>query len=1267
MFQRNVKSWIRILFSSIIIIAFTSQPRNFVSALNSNSPLNVQLNYAIVFVSRQIPSNGTVFMSPNATGSMPGAGPYTRFEIAAPGKLLVREANGTLRTLIDGSNPTAASLNLIDVNAPDVSYEGTKIVFTGLPAGSYVAGPVTNPGAWRIYTINVDGSGLQQVTFSDQDNLDLSQFRTVAPSFRKYDDTDPAWLPDGRIVFSSTRWPSFAQYSGVRTSNLYVVNANGTSLHRITSERNGADRPLVDPITGKIVYSRWWRNFRFAVNGMDTVYINASDPSRGYKRFNGLSSDRNNQLVRPDYLWRNSWNPSTINPDGTGLALWAGGGLHTEMDNFAYGGAFTDDGTLIANFFPINNMSEAAGFGGIRQYHRGFNGYQPIIGVTTRNDSTQRLVSSNPPSYGVYQSAYSSEPATLPDGRFIISWANNTAQDYGLYIINADGTGLTRLYDNPGTTELRAHVIRVRPLPLMIRDRITQVASLLPPLDRGPYNVDGTFTFQDLNVYFNAPVDTNILNAMPVGSANTIRFFIDHQRWQQSGSLEGLDWPILLNESPVNSDGSITASSPANVPLFEQIRTANPGYTVPLTGNNALPADQGGAAHVAGMNFGRPGDVVRCVGCHAGHSLIPVPANPADAQWTNLAPGAAVSVSSLDSSLSNANGLTDRRVKMQIANPLSKYWISRSGLMPTSQWVQLTFPVPVTVRTVRLYNIPSSDSSIRVLNATVRLYADSGARFQVANRQSGALSENGTDAAFNDVYARTVRIEFNSVSGAAAGLGEVEVIARGETDVPLNIISGSTGVANTRINYSTGETVTDATGAYNIPAPYGSSGTAMPSNPCYTFNPTSRSYINVTASQVGQDFTPTLNPASGCADVNVSIGGANQGRYGLPSGNAIFDRYSNVFNGPVKVVSNTGQPIFASERTLYGDSFHETTGIPSNQLTTDYWLPWYDFKIMQTWISIGNPSTSQNANVSVYIAGQFKGSMSIAPLGRWTPSYPSVFDGPVEIKSTVTLENTGGQSNTSDIPIVVSERTLYGQNFNETNGIPANRLASEYWFPWYDFQIMQTWLSIGNPSATENANVSVYIAGQFKESYSISPNGRWTPSYPGIFNGPVDVKSTNVLETAGGQSNTAGIPIIATERTLYGQSFNETPGIRLEDLTTDYWLPAYDSKTMQTWVSIGNPSINQTANVSIYIGGQFMQSHSMPAQGRWTPIYDGTLGGPLEVKSTNGVSILVSARTLLGNSFSETNGIPVNQLVSEYWFPWYDFQLMQTSLFIGRP
>ena len=356
---------------------------------------------ALVFVSRQIPPDGSIYL--HSANDMPGVGIHSRFRVAAPGQLVVREGNGALRLLVDGSNPTAASLNLIDVNAPAVSYDGRSIAFAGLPAGNYDLGPRNNPGAWRIYIIGVNGQGLQQVTQTDQ-HLDMTQFGKAAQGLSVYDDTDPAWLPNGQIVFSSTRWPSYAQYSGARTSNLYLVQPDGNGLRRITSERNGADRPLVDPLTGKIVYSRWWRNQRFALNDLTTVL----NPTGGFLQKDGLSANRSVEIdgsgAYNDYLWRNAWQAATINPDGTGLALWAGD-FRDEAANSTYGGAFTANGDFIANFFPMYNMAEAAGFGGLRRYSRGPGSYTPVLGVTDIT-SLNYVQAQNPTSYGVFQSSY---------------------------------------------------------------------------------------------------------------------------------------------------------------------------------------------------------------------------------------------------------------------------------------------------------------------------------------------------------------------------------------------------------------------------------------------------------------------------------------------------------------------------------------------------------------------------------------------------------------------------------------------------------------------------------------------------------------------------------------------------------------------------------------------------------------------------------------------------------------------------------------------
>jgi hypothetical protein len=724
--------------------------------------------FPIVFVSRQIPPRGSVYW--DVPRDLPGVGAWSRFRPAAPGRLLVREPDGRIRTLVNGGSPSASSLHLIDVNAPDVSYDGRTIVFAGLPDGPHDQAPGSHPGAWRLYAINVDGTGLRQITRSDQ-QLDMAQFGTPGQYLRDYDDTDPTWLPDGRIVFSSTRWPAFAQYSGVRATNLFVVNADGSDWHRITSERNGADRPLIDPITGKIVFARWWRNHRFGTDDLSTVI----DPKGGYAQREGLTVNRSDHAGGPDALWRNFWQIATINPDGSELALWAGA-FRSEPDNHFYGGAFSDSGELYGNFFPMFNMSEASGFGGIRRWVRGPGLGVPVAGVTSL---TQDYVSrGNPTSYGIYKGTYAAEPEVLPDGRLVVGWADDVMQDYGLFSMNPDGSARVPLFDLPESAEVRPRTIRARPLPPVLTERATRRTGRLPPTsDPATFFRDGTFVFHALNVYANAPVDTDIVSAPAVGSAGSIRFFLDHQR-TSPGSFPNLDWPILLATVPVSAEGMVRHEAPAGVPLFEQLRTS--AGTVPLTPGQYRTD---GAAHVAGMNYSSAGVVARCVGCHAGHSMMAVPATDEQARWTNLAPGAAVTVSSTRDAARNRS-LIDRRA---LKGEVWRFWASQRE-QTSNQWVLLVFPAPILVRNVRLYNPrhdPETSTDLSVQATRVTLYQDDAASRVAAVALTGPLSVTGTDVPFRDVRARAVRVLIEDVTGHFEGmqsvsLAEVEVIAAGD-------------------------------------------------------------------------------------------------------------------------------------------------------------------------------------------------------------------------------------------------------------------------------------------------------------------------------------------------------------------------------------------------------------------------------------------------------------------------------------------------------
>jgi len=530
-------------------------------------------------------------------------------------------------------------------------------------------------------------------------------------------------------------------------------------------------------------------------------------PEPCYAMHDGLTTDRNVEVGGADNLFRNAWQIATINPDGTDLKLWSGV-FRDEEANHIYGGAFAPDGALFANFFPMYNMTEAAGFGGIRRYARTpiAARYTPVNGVfayTDANGAQRPYAHGDNPgnySYGIFvppPEGYTTEPEFVPNAMSIVySAASDWNQDYDLWWSLADGTQREKIAFadsgfGAGTSELGAKflVARTPPptLPDPYRDNWASAPhpGFLPPTAAGPYDRDGTFTFDDLNVYYNAPVDTDIVSAPPVGSAATIRFFADFQR-RSTGSFPQQDWPILLDELPLSASGRVTQpNAPAFLPLFEQLRSsAATGYAVPLTGVGENFLAKPGAAHVAGMNFDRAGATARCVGCHAGHSQIPVPADDADAAFTNLAPGATLRVSSTRDASTNA-GLIDRRV---MKGEIWRYWNSDPSAAQDGQWVELAFPVPVSVRAVLLYDPRQGDeasSSLHVEHATVKLYADAGASTLAAQAAATDIAVTGTRVSFDDILARVVRIELDQVTGtfyglAVASLAEVEIVARGE-------------------------------------------------------------------------------------------------------------------------------------------------------------------------------------------------------------------------------------------------------------------------------------------------------------------------------------------------------------------------------------------------------------------------------------------------------------------------------------------------------
>jgi hypothetical protein len=200
--------------------------------------------------------------------------------------------------------------------------------------------------------------------------------------------------------------------------------------------------------------------------------------------------------------------------------------------------------------------------------------------------------------------------------------------------------------------------------------------------------------------------------------------------------------------------------------------------------------------------------------------------------------------------------------------------------------------------------------------------------------------------------------------------------------------------------------------------------------------------------------------SSQTATVDVYIGTTKYGTYNIAPNDTLIKSYSNVVNGPVRVVSVNGINIVTSQRVLSGpkNSYNEVSGYPYNQFTNEYWFPYYDHGYpvvsgsnMRTWLAIGNPSNTLSANVQVYIGGILKDSQTITPGSQWTPRWIGLQDGPVQV--------------ISNNPVFVSERvfTVPSNVFNEMLAYAANQVAVEYWFPWYDSIYMNTSIAISRP------------------------------------------------------------------------------------------------------------------------------------------------------------------------------------------------------------
>ncbi len=157
-----------------------------------------------------------------------------------PGKIkILHPETGEITTLVDAGGTGIT-------RDPEISWDGKRVLFSMRKS---------KDEDYNIYEIDVTGAGFHRLT-----------------SLPGVSDIDPVYLPDGRIIMSSTRDPKYCMCNRHIMANLYCMDGDGANIHQISKNTlfDGQSSVMQD---GRILYNRWEyvdRNFGDA-QGLWTV------------------------------------------------------------------------------------------------------------------------------------------------------------------------------------------------------------------------------------------------------------------------------------------------------------------------------------------------------------------------------------------------------------------------------------------------------------------------------------------------------------------------------------------------------------------------------------------------------------------------------------------------------------------------------------------------------------------------------------------------------------------------------------------------------------------------------------------------------------------------------------------------------------------------------------------------------------------------------------------------------------------------------------
>jgi hypothetical protein len=512
------------------------------------------------------------------------------------------------------ASPTASQFSVTaaftggmgDVKDVEVSYDGNRLLFAMHAPLLEDVEPEDQP-TWNIWEYDIVNNDLRRIIRS---NITAEDGQDIAPHY----------LPDGRIIFSSTRqrrskailldegkprqFPALDEDRNEHALVLHVMNADGSGLHQVTFNQSHDLDPTVLS-SGEVVFSRW--------DNMGT---------------------------------RNAISLYRMHPDGTDLQLLYGAHSHATGTNgsdvhfmqpreLPEGGLlsilmpFTDSshgGSLIeidTNIYIDN--TEALG------QNQGILTGPAQLAATVNDVHTDDTVSPG----GRFGSAWPLDDGT---NRMLVSWsecrllepglivpctadrlANPNAVEanpiYGIFIYDRDeDSQLPVVVPQEGFTFTEVVATTPRSLPLIITDKLAGLELDQQSIDEGVgilnirsvYDVDGVDTAVPDIATLADPMQT-MADQRPARFLRIVKAVSipDDEILDFPESAYGRSSEQLMREivgyAPIQPDGSVKVKVPANVALAISV----------LDKQGRRTSDR----HQSWLRVG-PGETLTCNGCH---------------------------------------------------------------------------------------------------------------------------------------------------------------------------------------------------------------------------------------------------------------------------------------------------------------------------------------------------------------------------------------------------------------------------------------------------------------------------------------------------------------------------------------------------------------------------------------------------------------------------------------------------------------------------